>query len=208
MLISKILSLAKLDNQKRIIMNRNAMLQKNYIKQTWRIISNVINTKKCKLENIVTKIIQDDVVHWDSRDIANMFNDYFVDIGKDIAESIGGEIITINFTTMIYVSQPYSFFIQINSLLFHWKNSLLSEVWIQQYEYNSCKKEFKSFCDIISSMNIINESLTTGVLPDSLKKSHVTPVTKEGDECNLCTYRPISVLPVFSKIFEKVAYDL
>ena len=28
----------------------------------------------------------------------------------------------------------------------------------------------------------------------------------EGDKCNLSNYRPISVLPVFSKVFEKVAY--
>ena len=45
-----------------------------------------------------------------------------------------------------------------------------------------------------------------GVFPDSLKKAHVTPIPKEGDKCNFSNYRPISVLPVFSKVFEKVAY--
>ena len=49
-------------------------------------------------------------------------------------------------------------------------------------------------------------SLTTGVFPDSLKKAHLTPIPKEGDNCNLSNYRPIPVLPVFSKVFEKVAY--
>ena len=39
-----------------------------------------------------------------------------------------------------------------------------------------------------------------------LKKARVTPLPKEGDKCNLSNYRPISVLPVFSKVFEKVAY--
>ena len=34
----------------------------------------------------------------------------------------------------------------------------------------------------------------------------MTPIPKEGDKCNLSNYRPISVLPVFSKVFEKVAY--
>ena len=29
---------------------------------------------------------------------------------------------------------------------------------------------------------------------------------KEGDKCNLRNYKPISVLPVFSKVFEKVEY--
>ena len=37
---------------------------------------------------IVNKIIQDDIVYEDSEDIANMFNDNVVYIGKDVAESI------------------------------------------------------------------------------------------------------------------------
>ena len=44
------------------------MLQKNDIKQTWRIINNIINTKNRKVENIVKKVIQDDVVHVDFGD--------------------------------------------------------------------------------------------------------------------------------------------
>ena len=34
----------------------------------------------------------------------------------------------------------------------------------------------------------------------------MTPIPKKGDKCNLSNNRPISVLPVFSKVFEKVAY--
>ena len=53
---------------------------------------------------------------------------------------------------------------------------------------------------------MINKSLTTGVFPDNLKKARVTPIPKEGDKCNLNNNRPISVLPVFRKVFEKVAH--
>ena len=49
-------------------------------------------------------------------------------------------------------------------------------------------------------------SLTTGVFPDSLKKARVKPILKEDDKCNLSNYRPISVLSVLSKVFEKEAY--
>ena len=31
-------------------------------------------------------------------------------------------------------------------------------------------------------------------------------IPKEGDKCNVSNYRPISVLPIFRKVFEKVAY--
>ena len=34
----------------------------------------------------------------------------------------------------------------------------------------------------------------------------MTPIPKEGDKCNLSNYRPITVLPVFSKVLEKVTY--
>ena len=41
------------------------------------------------MDNIVKKQIQDDVIHEDSVDIANMFNLHFADIGKNVAQSVG-----------------------------------------------------------------------------------------------------------------------
>jgi hypothetical protein len=43
-----------------------------------------------------------------------------------------------------------------------------------------------------------------GVFPDSLKKAQVTPLHKKNDPLSKTNYRPVSVLPVFSKTFEKV----
>ena len=77
-----------------------------------RAINNIINTKNRKVENIVKKLIQDDVVHVDSGDIANMFNDYFVDIGQNIAELIGGNN-NNHFDYMVHINQPNSFFFRL-----------------------------------------------------------------------------------------------
>jgi hypothetical protein len=41
----------------------------------------------------------------------------------------------------------------------------------------------------------------TGVFPDSLKKAQVTPLHKKNDPLSKTNYRPVSVLPVFSKIY-------
>ena len=82
LLNSGVLSPAKLDNQKRFIMNIKLTIQKIILS------NNIINTKNRKVENCIEKVIQDDVDD-DSEDIADIFNDYFVDIGKNIAESIG-----------------------------------------------------------------------------------------------------------------------
>ena len=53
---------------------------------------------------------------------------------------------------------------------------------------------------------IINQSLTTGIFPNKLKIAKVVPLYKKDDTNILENYRPISLLPVMSTIFEKVAY--
>ena len=45
----------------------------------------------------------------DSGDIANLFNDYFVDILRNIVESIGGNNAD-HFDYMTHINQPNSFF--------------------------------------------------------------------------------------------------
>jgi hypothetical protein len=67
-------------------------------------------------------------------------------------------------------------------------------------------KVIKQCKPIISNQltSLINLSIDTGVFPDSLKKAQVTPLHKKNDPLSKTNYSPVSVLPVFSKIFEKV----
>lgn len=51
---------------------------------------------------------------------------------------------------------------------------------------------------------IINTSIATGVFPTTWKHAVVTPLFKNGDKNNTSNYRPISILPIFSKILEKI----
>ena len=53
---------------------------------------------------------------------------------------------------------------------------------------------------------IINQSILTGIFPDQLKLAKVKPLYKKGEKCCLDNYRPISLLPTISKIFERVMY--
>ena len=55
--------------------------------------------------------------------------------------------------------------------------------------------------------HIVNISLKSGIVPDQLKIARVLPLFKSGDNNMLPNYRPISVRPIFSKIFEKVVYN-
>ena len=50
-------------------------------------------------------------------------------------------------------------------------------------------------------------SLEKEIFPDDLKIAKVTPVYKAGDNSDISNYRPISVLPCFSKIIERLMYN-
>ena len=52
-----------------------------------------------------------------------------------------------------------------------------------------------------------NQSLHTRIFPDKLKLAKVIPVFKKGDRTKLDNYRPISILPAISKIFERAIFN-
>ena len=64
------------------------------------------------------------------------------------------------------------------------------------------KKYFEVFCDVI--LHICNLSLRTSIFPQNLKTSTVICIHKGGDRRTMGNYRPISLLPAFSKIIEKI----
>ena len=51
---------------------------------------------------------------------------------------------------------------------------------------------------------LFNDSVRTGDFPDIFKSAVVTPIYKSGIKSNVCNYRPISILPTLSKVFEKL----
>ena len=55
--------------------------------------------------------------------------------------------------------------------------------------------------------HVINLSLSTGVFPSELKIARIIPLFKAGDPMHFSNYRPVSVLPIFSKIFERIMYN-
>ena len=55
--------------------------------------------------------------------------------------------------------------------------------------------------------HIFNISLAKRVFPDKLKIARVTPIFKKGSNTLVTNYRPISVLPCFSKLLERVMYN-
>ena len=67
-------------------------------------------------------------------------------------------------------------------------------------------KVIKDCCDSISPflLFIINKSFQEGTFPDHLKIARIVPIFKRGDNSLPQNYKPISISPSLSKIFEKV----
>ena len=54
---------------------------------------------------------------------------------------------------------------------------------------------------------IFNKSINEGDFPDAWKIARIVPVHKKGSKKKIENYRPISILNVFGKVFEKAVYD-
>ena len=75
---------------------------------------------------------------------------------------------------------------------------------IYGYLIRSIKSVIEYFAKLLA--RIFNKSFQTGVFPDRLKHAKITPFHKGGDKRLINNYRPISILPFFSKVLEKLMH--
>ena len=181
-------------------------LNKDNARGTWKVINDLLGKKKEAPPNSL--LIQGEAVS-DETIITNKFAEFFSSIGQNVqAEGL------VNFNN--------------DSL----EDEFLDERGIgNEIEFQPCTgdeilkvvktiksnsagtdginlKAFKSvMCYLIPCLvHIINLSLETGVFPDALKRAKVIPLHKGGSKLDIENYRPISILPLFSKIFEKIVH--
>ncbi|PFX19180.1 putative RNA-directed DNA polymerase from transposon X-element [Stylophora pistillata] len=55
--------------------------------------------------------------------------------------------------------------------------------------------------------DIFNQSISQGTFPDDWKYARITPLYKQGDRGDANNYRPISVIPIMAKVFERIVYE-
>ena len=55
----------------------------------------------------------------------------------------------------------------------------------------------------IEQMQWLNKSFTSGEFPDCLKQANISPIFKKDDPLDKENCRPVSILPLLSKVYEK-----
>ena len=175
------------------------------IKETWAILNTVLG-KQRKSVNYPTHLMQRDIHITRKEDMANEFNTFFTNVGPNLANDITEPDENISIYDYLGVSIEQSLFMR-----------PVDEEEVITTVTGCTKKRSSDFEDIsmdtvakIVSVickplaHICNISFRTGVFPSRMKIAKVIPMIKSGTKTEVTNYRPISLLPQFSKILEKL----
>ena len=177
---------------------------KNDLIKSWKIMKQVINRRK--KSTMSSKFIIDNKIVSDKYKIAESFNKFYVNIGPSLAEKIPSAAVD----PISYIKNDISQCIhmtpvteaEVIKILKNLKTS--SPGWDEISPY-VVKMTFYLFIKPLH--HICNLSILHGIFPDELKIAKVIPLYKGGDCMQIVNYRPVSILPVFSKLYEKLMYN-
>ena len=177
---------------------------KSNIKKSWQVIKSIIN--KRKYTPISNKFKDNDKIISDGNIIANKFNNFFINVGKTLAKAIpGSNKIPLDYITNGNINKFYFSPVtenEVRNILGMIKDSAAGWDGLEAFIMKQIKEVI-----VTPLVHICNLSLKTGIFPDELKIANVVPIFKSGDDMVFSNYRPVSVLPIFSKLLERLVYN-
>lgn len=177
----------------------------------WQIIRGTMGGQKNMIERVTVDSITHQVLGNEAK-VANLFNNYFIGITRSLAGgSLPPTTSQSSCTNTTTPSPPIRS--PANSLFMYPVTSaeILEAIGLMSNKrsvgIDGIKVELIKNCaySLLEPLSIIiNLSFTSGVFPDGLKTAVVIPIFKAGARDEISNYRPISLLPIISKIIELI----
>lgn len=170
-------------------------------RKMWKCLKNVIDVKEISKPN---SVVFDGVVCTDDMDIASKFNKYFIESVNEIYNSIPINVNT-NMLSTNTVNNVFSFeCINVEYLM----------NIVNKFKNKANKGDLitaqvlKDSMDVVGFffVDIINQSLNTGYVPNAWKLSIIVPIPKVKNTKEHSEYRPVNVLPIHEKLIERVVH--
>jgi len=175
-------------------------------KNFWSTVKSFLTNKGCKTQKD-TILCENENLVTDQKEVCGIFNDFFV----NVAQNIGKYSIPVdeshpsieknksnNISDNTYTFEPIDTDFtskQINKLNIKKAtgNDGISSKLVQLAK--------PSFLKPVT--DLINMSISTSVFPDKLKQAQVTPIHEKNTTLDKGNYRPVSILPILSKLYER-----
>ena len=177
----------------------------NNAKKAWTGINTILHKKrKQKISDIFLNVNGKLVT--DQKTVSKLFNNYFVNVADNLAKKIPKP----NTKYQDYLKNP-------NEHCIYLQETTPDEVEkiIGNLDPNKAADIYGISTKLVKDGGVVmaeiitflfNMSISQGKFPDALKNAKVVPIHKDDSRLEMSNYRPISLLPTLSKIFEKLMY--
>ena len=170
--------------------------------RTWQVMKEItgkskVNSNRCpKSINVNGKSIKK------SSRIAEEFNKYFTNVGPNLASKIQNKSKT--FEDFLFPVQKSMKYMDLTLEKFEKAFKSLKRNKTAEHDNIDSNVIIKVYDEISYPLFMIfNSSFNEGIFPEPLKVAKVSPIFKAGNIGEVGNYRPISVLPIFSKYWRE-----
>ena len=173
------------------------------MKKTWSILNQVIRKQHDK-SGLPDHFNVNNITERNPKKIANEFYSNLSSIGKNISDNVPK--MNKSFHEYLQGNTMNSFFFSPTDPIDIIDSTHKLKAKSTKGNGNVSTKLMKETISEVAVplAHIFNLSFTTGIVPNKLKIGKITPIYKSGNKHLFNNYRPISVLPAFSKILEKL----
>lgn len=192
----KVIKRAKAKAVQRYILN-----SENKIRALWQTVNNERGSKS-KSDKSITSIVHNNTLYTNPNVIANTLNEYYA----TVAETIVSAELRKTYETNVILPRSLDHAMTLHLVSEYEVNKIISEMKnkssfgydeIPPFLIKNCARQL-----LKPLVHLINFSFIEGEFPEKLKIAKIIPIPKKCDTVEIGNFRPIALLPAFSKIFE------